>query len=59
MNYEKRTLDVGVLDIYDEKLVNIGNRIYKKRKSFIETFSNIFKSYYLFISENKESVEIN
>ena len=59
MNYEKRTLDVGVLDIYDEKLINLGNRIHKKRKSFIKTFSNIFKSYYLFISENKESVEIN
>ena len=31
MNYEKRTLDVGVLDIYDDKLINTGNRIHKKR----------------------------
>ena len=37
MNYEKRTLDVGVLDIYDDKLINTGNRIHKKRKSFIIT----------------------
>ena len=26
----KKTLDVEVLDIYDEKLVNIGNRTIKK-----------------------------
>ena len=34
----KRTLDIGVLDIYDEKLIDLGNKIHKKRKSFIETF---------------------
>ena len=59
MNHKKNKLDIGVLEIYNEQLVNLGNEIYKKRKSFIKTYSKIFKSYYSSISENKESVEIN
>ena len=59
MNHQKIKFDVNVLDIYDESLINLGNMIYEKRKSFIKTYSDIFKSIYLSISENKESVEIN
>ena len=59
MNYRKNKLDVGILDIYNEQLINLGNIIYQKRKSFIKIYSKIFKSYYSSISENKESVEIN
>ena len=59
MNYQKRNLDINVLEIYDESLINLGNIIHEKRKSFIETYLKIFKSIYLTISENKESVEVN
>ena len=59
MNYRKNKLDVGILDIYNEQVINLGNIIYQKRKSFIKIYSIILKSYYSSISENKESVEIN
>lgn len=59
MKYKRSKLDIGVLEIYDEKLIDLGNKIHKKRKSFIKVFKKIFWSYYLSISENKESVEIN
>ena len=58
MNYQKSKLDFGVLEIYDERLIDMGNKIHEKRKSFLEIYTKIFKSYYLSISENKESVEI-
>ena len=59
LNYQKKKLDIGLLDIYDESLIDIGNRIHEKRKSFLEIYTDIFKTYYLSISKNKESVEIN
>ena len=59
MNDRKNKLDVGVLEIYNEQLVKLGNMIYEKRRSFVKSYSKIFKSYYTSISENKESVEIN
>ena len=59
MNYKKSKLDAGVLEIYDENLIELGNIIHEKRRLFIEVYKKIFKSYYLLISENKESVEIN
>ena len=30
MNHKKNKLDIGVLEIYNEQLVNLGNEIYKK-----------------------------
>ena len=59
MNYQKRKLDFSILEIYNKSLIEIGNRIHEKRISFIEIFKKLFKSYYLSISENKETVKIN
>ena len=59
MNNKKNKLDLGVLEIYNERLIYLGDIIYEKRKSFIEIYSKIVKSYYLSISKNKEKVEIN
>ena len=59
MTYKKKKLDIGVLEIYDEKLIDLGNIIHEKRRLFTEIYKKIFKSYYFLISENKESVEIN
>ena len=58
MSYKKSKLDIGVIEVYDERLVDLGNRIYEKRKLFIENYKKIFKSYYSSISKNNESVEI-
>ena len=59
MNYKNPKLDMGVLEIYDEKIIDLGNIIHEKRKLFTDIYKKIFRSYYLLISENKESVEIN
>ena len=49
---------MGVLEIYDENIIDLGNVIHEKRKLFIDIYKNI-QIYYLLISKNKESVEIN
>tara|TARA_B100001287_G_scaffold264830_1_gene257088 strand:+ start:253 stop:1332 length:1080 start_codon:yes stop_codon:yes gene_type:complete len=56
---QKGKLDHTILEIYDEKLIETGNIIYEKRKSFMKIYAEIFKSYYLSISDNKETVKIN
>ena len=55
----QRKIDKNILEIYDEALIESGSRIYKKRKTFLTDYTKIFKLYYLYISDNKESVEIN
>ena len=46
------------LDVYNEQLSNYGNKIYNKRKLFLEAFVPIFKSRYKSISNNNEIVEL-
>ena len=58
MNYQKK-IDKNILEIYDETLIESGSRIYKKRKTFLTDYAKIFKLYYFYISDKKESVEIN
>ncbi len=59
MSHQKVKLDHNILEIYDEKLIELGNGIYNKRKSFMKLYAEIFQSYYLSISDNKEYVEVN
>ena len=59
MTYPNKKFDFGLLEIYNENLIDIGNKIHKQRRKFLEIYSKIFKSFYLSISENKESVKIN
>ena len=47
------------LDVYNEQLSNYGNKIYNKRKLFLEAFVPIFKSRYKSISNNNEIVELS
>ena len=58
MNHHRK-IDKNILEIYDETLIESGSKIYKKRKTFLTDYLKIFKLYYLYISDNKESVEIN
>ena len=58
MNYQKK-IDKNILEIYDETDIESGSRIYKKRKTFLTDYAKIFKLYYFYISDKKESVEIN
>ena len=41
MNYKKSKLDIGVLEMYDEKLIDLGNIIFEKEDSFIDIYKNI------------------
>ena len=58
MNYKKPKLDMGVLEIYDEKIIDLGNIIHEKRKLFIDIYKKIFKSYYLLISKIKSQLKL-
>ncbi|MFA5541469.1 MAG: DNA replication/repair protein RecF [Bacteroidales bacterium] len=47
------------LFLWDEQLIRYGKEIYKKRKEFIEDFSQPFTYYYKLISSNKEEISID
>lgn len=53
------SFDDDALKIWDTQLVALGNKIFKKRKSFSAEFEPIFKKYYEFISGGKENVQMN
>lgn len=50
--------DENLLDIWDEKLVEYGIKIYEYRKEFIEKIQNKIKNIHKEITENKEEIEI-
>jgi DNA replication and repair protein RecF len=50
--------DPSLLEVMDEQLVVSGNRIFEKRKAFMESFTAIFNEHYLFLSDNAEQVEL-
>lgn len=50
--------DAHLLEVYDEQLIESGNRIFQKRKAFMETFTKIFNKHYRFISDDAEQVEL-
>lgn len=50
--------DENLLDIWDEKLVEYANNIYKYRKDFIEKIKNKIKEIHQEITDNKEEIEI-
>ena len=56
--YEKRYFDKTQLEIWDEQIVPLGESIYNKRKSFLDSFIPIFKQHYSFITNGKEDVAV-
>jgi DNA replication and repair protein RecF len=53
-----RTFDSDSLDVWDEQLAALGNKIHKKRSEFINDLLPIFQKYYKYISDEYESVEL-
>jgi DNA replication and repair protein RecF len=53
-----RTFDALNLSVYDEQLSEIGTRIYKIRKTFLEEFIPIFNEKYQIVSGDKEQVNL-
>ena len=50
--------DENLLDIWDEKLIEYGMKIYEYRKEFIEKIKNKIKIIHNEITQNKEEIEI-
>jgi len=47
------------IEIWDKQLIKFGESIFEKRKDFLFNFLPLFQKYYLYISKDKEKVEIN
>ena len=54
----RQAYDEDLLRIWDDQLIELGNSIFEKRKSFISDLIEIFQEYYNFIAQKKETVDI-
>ncbi|HVS93041.1 MAG TPA: DNA replication/repair protein RecF [Mucilaginibacter sp.] len=50
--------DPDLLAVFDEQLISSGNLIFEKRRSFMESFSNIFNVHYSYLTDDAEQVEL-
>jgi len=50
--------DPHLLEVMDEQLIAAGNSIFKKRKAFMESFTEIFNQHYQFLTGDAERVEL-
>ena len=50
--------DPSLMEVLDEQLIISGNRIFEKRRFFMEAFTAIFNKHYQFISDDAEQVEL-
>ncbi|MCU0370526.1 MAG: DNA replication/repair protein RecF [Bacteroidales bacterium] len=55
---ESRTFNAVALEIWDAQLVDYGQKIHEKRYAFLHNFIPVFRKYFEFISEGKETVDI-
>ena len=51
--------DPGLLEVMDDQLVASGQRIFEKRRQFMEVFTPIFNQHYRFLSDDAELVELS
>jgi DNA replication and repair protein RecF len=50
--------DPNLMSIFDEQLITCGNKIFEKRKSFMEVFTPVFNQHYQYLTEGAEFVEL-
>jgi len=55
---EKRTFEKDSLEVWNMQLIEYGTFIYDKRAKFLQELMPIFQKYYTFISEEKETVQL-
>ncbi|WP_442590102.1 DNA replication/repair protein RecF [Pedobacter sp. AW31-3R] len=53
-----RRYDPSLLEIFNEQLVACGNRIFEKRKLFMQDYIELFNTYYQFLTEDAETVDL-
>jgi DNA replication and repair protein RecF len=56
--YQTRSFDAESLDIWDDQLVSLGEKIHSTRVKFVENLIPIFQRYYNRISEEREKVDL-
>ncbi|MEJ2596348.1 MAG: DNA replication/repair protein RecF [bacterium] len=55
---ERRYFDEVSLQVWNEKINELGTRIFKARKKFLTDFNPLFEEFYRYLSDNGEKVEI-
>lgn len=50
--------NIDIISVYEEMMAEYGERIYKKRKAFIEDFIPVFQQFYQIISKGNEKVSL-
>ena len=56
--WERKRVDISLLETLDEELVREGNPVFEYRKKYLPTINNHFKSQYLFLSQESELADI-
>jgi DNA replication and repair protein RecF len=56
---ENRTYDRASIEIWDNQIIRLGQKIYEVRKPFIEEFSALFREYFNSVSAGKEETSIS
>ena len=51
-------VDDDLLDTYDEPLLDLGQKIHDRRQQFIQEFMPGFKAHYAYLSDGRETVDI-
>ncbi|TCV20426.1 DNA replication and repair protein RecF [Sphingobacterium alimentarium] len=55
---EKGVFDIGLLEVLNMQLVEVGEVIYHKRKAFMEKFTPSFQRHYQYLSDSAEEVSL-
>ncbi|NTW31951.1 MAG: DNA replication and repair protein RecF [Bacteroidetes bacterium] len=56
---ERRRFEKASLEIWNEQLITLGQKIFDKRSEFLDKFLPIFREHFNFISNGKEVVDID
>jgi len=55
---ENGVFDIGLLEVLNMQLVEVGERIYTRRKRFMDEFLPAFQKYYAFLTDAAEDVAL-
>ncbi len=55
---EKGVFDIGLLEVLNMQLVEVGDVIYQRRKQFMEEFTPAFRRHYTYLTGEAESVQL-
>ncbi len=55
---EQRFFDQPSLQIWDDKIVDLGTKLFESRKVFLTEFNPLFEQFYNYLADSKENVEI-